>query len=590
MTHEARSPTSTIRLASALAALFALTFMVRSADAHPPEHDGAKPSDAPSLHTGQRAPSTRKPCSTPESKARDFDTKKQHIQRVYDTLSAYMIPKNISAPTLLVKADSTSPPYYAADARAIIVGASLDDMCSIFGGSHNACLAFFLGHELTHFTRGHLERDEAWDAGTGGAQRQKFSTHSRAKSEAQADAEGAFFAFLAGFNTLDISARALGAMYHCYGLNKNLSGYLPLERRKKVLAQSRSRVERLMLMFEVATFALFTERYELSGMLFDTIAADFAGQEILINAALSHLNHAQRDLAVANTAPSLLYPGIVVGDSRLEFHPQDAGAEDFAHDFSAKPAERKARRKIEWHVVSRINRAIALLDRALANDPEDFAALTNKTIAYHMLGDMPKARAVFELAREHSPEDNRQNKELLDTLDALIKLGEDPDPETLNQRALETQSLVLKLNAERLGHVERPPREGITAETLDGYVVRRFPIGESVKVISMNAVLLDAERLTLAKYAWADGFVTDVWLDKRPVARFSTSTPRHTKTANKLPTGAPQEEALDLYGAPDKIFLTAEGGRLFVYHDAGLILWFDERQRLEKWTLFLAMR
>lgn len=580
----------TIRSASALTILaLVLTCGVGRALAHDHQHDGARHTDGASLHVGQRAPSSRKPCSTPESKARELDAKKQRIQRVYDALSAYMVPENVSAPTLLVKADITSPPYYIADARTIVVGASLDDMCSIFGDSHNACVAFFLGHELTHFTRGHLERDEAWEAGTSGARRSKFSLHSRAKSEAQADAEGAFFAFLAGFNTLDISARALGAMYHCYGLNKNLSGYLPFERRKKVLTQSRSRVERLMLMFEVATFSLYTERYELSGMLFDTIAADFAGQEILINAALSHLMHAQRDLAAANTAPSLLYPGLVVGDSRLEFDPRDTGVEGLAHDFST-PHEHKARRKIEWHVVSRINRAIILLDRALSNNPGDLAALTNKTIAYHMLGDMPKARAVFELVRENSPEDNRQNRELLDTLDALIKLGENPDPETLSQRALETQSLILKLNAERLGHADREAREGIIAETLDGYTARRFPIGASVKVVSMNAVVLGAERLTLAKYAWADGFVTDVWLDKRPIARFSTSTPRHTKTANKLPVGAPQEEAIALYGAPDKIFLTAKGGRLFTYHDPGLILWFDERQRLEKWTLFLTMR
>ncbi len=83
----------------------------------------------------------------------EFMVKRAELINVYKKLAFFMAPARRRAPKLVVKqAGKQVPPYYLPDSNRIVVGEKLHDICSTFGPARHGCMAFFLGHELTHFS------------------------------------------------------------------------------------------------------------------------------------------------------------------------------------------------------------------------------------------------------------------------------------------------------------------------------------------------------------------------------------------------------------------------------------------------------
>ncbi len=247
----------------------------------------------------------------------DFATKRAEIIRVYKKLAFFMAPARRRAPKIVVKRGGKQvPPYYLPDSNRIVVGEKLHDICATFGSNKNGCLAFFLGHELTHFTRGHMQSWDAFVTGAGKATR-AVAKHSNQQSEAQADEEGGFFSYLAGYDSLAVSAESLDAMYSCYGLKKNLSGYLPLNGRRKVLVNASRKVAKIGLAFDAANHSMMIGRHDLAAALYDHVTSRFSSPETLNGAASARLMYA-KTLIESSGGKAYAYPLTMDLSSRVK--------------------------------------------------------------------------------------------------------------------------------------------------------------------------------------------------------------------------------------------------------------------------------
>lgn len=173
--------------------------------------------------------------------------------------------------------------------------------CRFFGKDSLDALAFILGHELIHAiqTNNVLPKTSfiSYDK----------TLNSSFEIEQNADIQGIFVSYLAGYKTIQLIPQIIEKMYTVYELRKkNLNGYPTEEERKTSYKPVIDQVNELIELFHLANELSVIEEFEASIQCLEYISRFYQGKEIYnnlgINYALMALNFTKTN------AESYIYP------------------------------------------------------------------------------------------------------------------------------------------------------------------------------------------------------------------------------------------------------------------------------------------
>lgn len=240
----------------------------------------------------------------------------RYVQKIYEDLLQTSGDFSKESPSLEVWTLQSSMALYNPKKNVILVDSSIVGLCKRRPKGAEA-LAFLLGHELVHFYKGHGHSKAAF-----AAKQQNFHQHQH--HENQADRDGAFLAYMAGYDILqelpsgeNVVADFLSAAYKLYELENQVKGYLPLADRKKASKAVLNKTANLVKIYEAGNrFAALDMNLQAQACfqyLLDS--ANVKNKHLLNNLALAKLQ-----VAKAQTKAALqpyLFPTLLNTEDRF---------------------------------------------------------------------------------------------------------------------------------------------------------------------------------------------------------------------------------------------------------------------------------
>ncbi len=187
------------------------------------------------------------------------------------------------------------------------------NICRNMGADSLDALAFIIGHELGHFIHQHgsinhnieaamsadLENsdiDSSFSNAANGANvKLNFSDLSKlyngSYNEAEADFEGGFLGYLAGYNPMQAGKELIRRAYAHPFMNMNnvTKGYPTLQERLAIIENTASDLARLTPLFEMANYLVALEQYEDAIPYLEKILLKFKSREIYNNIGVIYL-------------------------------------------------------------------------------------------------------------------------------------------------------------------------------------------------------------------------------------------------------------------------------------------------------------
>ncbi len=178
-------------------------------------------------------------------------------------------------PKLIIRNSGIAGASYSPKEHTIYIEKKLIDGLNQLEGHRREALAFILGHELCHA----LEKDK---------HDTHFLAYDKAKGttyqiEQNADIQGAFVAYLAGYNCLPIMAEAMEVIYQTYQLKDDLTGYPPKADRIESVELVREQVASLIALFKAANLMVLSGQHAAAAYLFEQIYRYFPSPEVSMN-------------------------------------------------------------------------------------------------------------------------------------------------------------------------------------------------------------------------------------------------------------------------------------------------------------------
>lgn len=183
-------------------------------------------------------------------------------------------------PSIKISNETRKGAAFLQRSNIIEIDQKLIDICAEMGPENmDDALAFVIGHELTHaFQATHHAED-------GG-----FLRHCKAQGasdavEKEADVNGAFCAYLAGFEgTNALIPQLIDKIYTQYDLkDKVLAGYPSFSERQKTAADVCDFVDQIIQVFELANYLLAFGQYDLAVQCYEQVYQVYRGAEICNN-------------------------------------------------------------------------------------------------------------------------------------------------------------------------------------------------------------------------------------------------------------------------------------------------------------------
>lgn len=179
----------------------------------------------------------------------------------------------------------------------LFIDEKLYDICRSFGPDSLAALAVVLGHELTHYYGNHAD----W---FGFAQLMRQQKPSLVQSEqtqvleAQADMQGAYRAFLAGFDVYPLVEPLYKAIYAAYKLPVQMTGYPTREQRIESMNRQVGKARTLGMAFDAGLFFLTKRDYATAERCFEFVSDEIPTKELLNNVGLCQLLRAAQAMTL----------------------------------------------------------------------------------------------------------------------------------------------------------------------------------------------------------------------------------------------------------------------------------------------------
>ena len=179
--------------------------------------------------------------------------------------------------------------------------------CLNVSSGHINALAFIIGHELGHYIHAHKQPSHAdkaslkagLDAGEkpvfpGFPNRYKdaIEEYAATREEAEADLEGAFLGYLAGYDPMAAGEELLDSIYKkksLFNLTEDTQGYPSLDERKAIIENTGRELAELTPMFETAKYLSAIGQYADAVAYLEEITEKFQSREIYNNIGVLYI-------------------------------------------------------------------------------------------------------------------------------------------------------------------------------------------------------------------------------------------------------------------------------------------------------------
>ena len=230
------------------------------------------------------------------------------VSKLYNTNSNF----NKKQPTVAFKNTTSQVASYVPDKNMIVFETQAYQICQSMGKDSLNALAFLLGHELTHFYQhahtkvGFISNFLSYDK----------TPNADTRFEKEADVQGAFNAYLAGYDIGDNIGLVLDKIYTGYQLkDKILTGYPSFEERQNVAKEVQQKVSDLIKVYETANYLAALGQYDFARLCYEHILEVYQNREVYNNLGiLSALSAA--DLT-SKDADDLVFPYEMDWNTRL---------------------------------------------------------------------------------------------------------------------------------------------------------------------------------------------------------------------------------------------------------------------------------
>lgn len=307
---------------------------------------------------------------TPPAKTPFKTTAERVLNELYAANGNKIYPK----PAIEIVDDNRHAAQFVRRTNSILLGKKIFEVCRVFGRDSLSALAFVVGHEMAHSfqidTRqtSFLAYDEGSDADT--------------RTENEADIQGLFTAWLAGYNTVDLLPYLIEGVYVAYDLKgKDMPGYPTLDERKQVAQQMQLAVKELIRMYEAGNYLAAIGQHELAAACLGYVEARYKSRDVYNNLGINLVLQAM-NLSEKNVDP-YVFPLELDFETRMKKPKADSGPGDLT------PEQWQQRGEL-------LARAADCFALAAKMDYEYLPAETNYLCALTLNARAPEAIAYFE--------------------------------------------------------------------------------------------------------------------------------------------------------------------------------------------------
>ncbi|MEO5583058.1 MAG: hypothetical protein ABIR66_10215 [Saprospiraceae bacterium] len=314
-----------------------------------------------------------------------------------------------------------------------------------------SALAFIIGHELAHA----LEKDKhdthflAYDKSKGAAY----------QNEQNADIQGAFMAYISGYNCLPLISETIETLYDQYDLSAHIKGYPDKSDRIESIGLVKEQVESLIAMFKSANLLLLSEEFGTAAMLYEHIAQYYPGTEVHSNIAVTNILEAL-NLGKYNYFKYSL-PIEINWELRLKKPTLDPGQKEFEPDMIRK-------RDLL------LKKADIVIKQALEYYPTSFTLWNNLICLKLIQGDVTSSKEY--IGRAIQKFNLKIEKEQLKMLNGTLALLENNRKEAIKQyRGVQSNWLKQLISKNLNENIQKPVENSCTPQ-----IVRALESGKGV--------------------------------------------------------------------------------------------------------------
>ena len=181
--------------------------------------------------------------------------------------------------------------FFNPENTTINLGEKIYDICASFGSDSLNALALVLGHELAHFYK-----DHEWGLAFGTAHFNSgigeeiydlsLTPQRKREMEAEADYFGAFFAYAAGYNALEIGPAFYDSLYKALKIPDDTEGYPSRADRVAISESVEEELNDLAQIFDAATYLAVIGEYEMAGRCLVHVQRKLPSTSVMNNAGL----------------------------------------------------------------------------------------------------------------------------------------------------------------------------------------------------------------------------------------------------------------------------------------------------------------
>ena len=246
---------------------------------------------------------------------------KQWVDEIFERIINTIGDNSLHEPTLNINKYGNGLARYSPNDNIIHIDQKVIDICKEFKSDSANCLAFILGHELSHRYSKHgwvdrsLRREYKEFSFMENLKTLSRDSLKRLEMESQADLEGGFYTFLAGYNSLEIASELLDTLYKRYNLTKQSKNYPSLSERKKIVSKQIEKLNRLKNIFSFSTYCFVIGEYNYAIDGFKKIIKEgFVSKEIYNNLGILYFKSA---IKLMRSDDIFAYPFEFDAESRL---------------------------------------------------------------------------------------------------------------------------------------------------------------------------------------------------------------------------------------------------------------------------------